>query len=120
MKRNVDSAQAYPVKSLSAIVSAICAGVPAAHAQEAAQEEGREVRVLEEVTVTATKREENLQDIAVTVQALGESKLEELKRCGVDRCVMSCESSEDCEQGFACSQGRCVEAPPSSSAPRRS
>lgn len=29
---------------------------------------------------------------------------------GVDRCLMSCESAEDCENGFTCSQGRCVEA----------
>jgi outer membrane receptor protein involved in Fe transport len=39
---------------------------------------------LEEIVVTATKREENLQDIAVTVQALGESKLEELNIANFD------------------------------------
>ncbi len=30
---------------------------------------------------------------------------------GVDRCIMSCESKEDCENGFHCSANRCVEAP---------
>lgn len=30
---------------------------------------------------------------------------------GVDRCIMSCESSADCENGFHCSGQRCVEAP---------
>lgn len=29
---------------------------------------------------------------------------------GVDRCIMSCEASADCENGFSCSEGRCVEA----------
>ncbi|MBL4634792.1 MAG: hypothetical protein JKY56_13040, partial [Kofleriaceae bacterium] len=30
---------------------------------------------------------------------------------GVDRCIMSCESTSDCEDAFFCSSGRCVEAP---------
>jgi outer membrane receptor protein involved in Fe transport len=76
MKRNVDSAQAYPVKSLSAIVSAICAGVPAAHAQDSAQEEGKEVRVLEQVTVTATKRGDiSLQDVPMSITAFTDSDI---------------------------------------------
>ncbi len=29
---------------------------------------------------------------------------------GVDRCLMSCDSSADCENGFTCSEGLCVEA----------
>ena len=39
---------------------------------------------MEEIVVTATKREENLQDVAVSVQALGESKLEELNIANFD------------------------------------
>lgn len=30
---------------------------------------------------------------------------------GPDRCVMTCETADDCEPGFACSGGYCVEAP---------
>jgi hypothetical protein len=33
------------------------------------------------------------------------------RAAGVDRCVMSCESTADCETGFHCSGQRCVEAP---------
>lgn len=29
---------------------------------------------------------------------------------GVDRCVMTCDSNEECENGFSCSEQRCVEA----------
>ena len=39
---------------------------------------------LEEILVTATKREENLQDVAVSVQALGEEKLESLNIANFD------------------------------------
>jgi len=39
---------------------------------------------LEEIVVTATKREENLQDVAVSVQALGEQRLESLNIANFD------------------------------------
>jgi outer membrane receptor protein involved in Fe transport len=39
---------------------------------------------LEEIVVTATKREENLQDVAVSVQALGQQKLESLNIANFD------------------------------------
>jgi outer membrane receptor protein involved in Fe transport len=39
---------------------------------------------LEEIIVTATKREENLQDVAVSVQALGQQKLESLNIANFD------------------------------------
>ncbi|HWM29841.1 MAG TPA: TonB-dependent receptor [Woeseiaceae bacterium] len=39
---------------------------------------------LEEIVVTATKREQNLQDVAVSVQALGEEKLESLNIANFD------------------------------------
>ncbi len=71
MTRKIDSAQLYPVKSLSAIISAICAGIPAAaYAQDAAQQEGVDSLILEEVLVTATKRGAlNLQDVPMSITA---------------------------------------------------
>src|SRR5262249_41627281 len=45
------------------------------HAPRAADEEAG---VLQEVVVTASKRTENLQDVPISVQALGTAKLEEL------------------------------------------
>lgn len=65
-------------KPLAAAVSAALTGSalatvamsPAAHAQGAP--------VLEEITVTAQKREENLQDVPVSVQVLGNQQLEQL------------------------------------------
>ena len=39
---------------------------------------------MEEIVVTATKRTENLQDVAIAVQALGEEKLEELNIANFD------------------------------------
>jgi iron complex outermembrane receptor protein len=72
--RKTDSAQHYPVKSLNAIISAICAGIPAgAYAQDAAQVESEDsgyALVLEEVLVTATKRGDiNLQDVPMSITA---------------------------------------------------
>src|SRR5690606_8850656 len=39
---------------------------------------------IEEIVVTATKREESLQDVAVSVQALGQERLEELNIANFD------------------------------------
>jgi outer membrane receptor protein involved in Fe transport len=54
------------------LASSMLTGV-AAHAQEAS------AVALDEVVVTAQKRSENLQDVPVSIQALGEAKLEELQ-----------------------------------------
>jgi iron complex outermembrane receptor protein len=43
-----------------------------------AQDSAGEVLMLEEITVTATKREQNLQDVPVSVMALGSQTIEEL------------------------------------------
>ena len=57
-----------------AILAALSAGtVPLAGAAE-----------LEEIVVTATKREENLQDVALSVQVLGEQRLEQLNIANFD------------------------------------
>jgi len=58
--------------ALSAAISAALIGMPA-HAQDA-----RPKRVLEEITVTATKVEESLQDVPVAVTALAADAIEDL------------------------------------------
>jgi iron complex outermembrane recepter protein len=50
------------------------AGMPVAHAQDA--EQGA---ILEEVVVTAQKQQENLQAVPMSIQAFGETKLDELR-----------------------------------------
>jgi len=64
---------------LASAISAILAGVPAAHAQQPAA-----AGALEEVVVTAQKKSENLQDVPVSIQALGTEKLEELHIANLD------------------------------------
>ena len=55
------------------LATAMLACMPAAHAQVRGEGEG-----LEEVIVTATKRVESLQDVPLSIQAIGNAKLEEL------------------------------------------
>ncbi|MDT8320296.1 MAG: TonB-dependent receptor [Xanthomonadales bacterium] len=63
------SPYSFPRKTLSTAISAFCAGVPMAHAQD--QATGEETRLLEEVIVTGTKRGAlNLQDVALSITAL--------------------------------------------------
>jgi iron complex outermembrane recepter protein len=66
--------RAIPLASATAFL----AGAPVAFAQQA--EEG----VLEEVIVTAQKREENVQNVPISVQAIGTEKLEQLHIQGFD------------------------------------
>lgn len=56
------------------VASALLACMPAAYSQERTAENAG----LEEIVVTATKRAENLQDVPLSIQALGNAKLEEL------------------------------------------
>ena len=65
---------------LATAISAVLAGVPVAYAQEKAAASG----ALDEVVVTAQKRAENLQDVPVSIQALGTQKLEELHIASLD------------------------------------
>lgn len=58
---------------MASAISALLAGSPGAFAQ-GAPESG----VLESVIVTAQKRQENLQEVPLSIQALGTAKLEEL------------------------------------------
>jgi iron complex outermembrane recepter protein len=64
---------------LASAISAILAGVPVAHAATEAASE-----TLEEVVVTAQKRTENLQDVPISIQALGNEKLEQLNIVDID------------------------------------
>jgi iron complex outermembrane recepter protein len=59
---------------LASAISAVLAGVPVAYAQQKGDTSG----ALEEVVVTAQKKSENIQDVPVSIQALGTEKLEEL------------------------------------------
>ena len=60
----------------AAVAMAMCA--PHAWAQDAAQEgQDKEARTLDAVTVTAQKREENLQKVPISLQVLGNSQLEQ-------------------------------------------
>src|SRR5262249_55279832 len=52
--------------------SVLLAGLPAAHAQDSSDK-------LEEVVVSAQKREENLQNVPLSITALGNAKLEQMQ-----------------------------------------
>lgn len=54
--------------------STMLSGIPLAHA-----EDNKGVVALDEVVVTAQKRSENLQNVPVSVQAIGQAKLEQLQ-----------------------------------------
>jgi outer membrane receptor protein involved in Fe transport len=67
---------------LATAISAVLAGVPVAYAAE-----DKASGALEDVVVTAQKRSENLQDVPVSIQALGNEKLEELHVVNLDSYV---------------------------------
>jgi outer membrane receptor protein involved in Fe transport len=65
----------YPLKTLSTAISAICAGVPVAYAQDGGQDTN-EGLALEEVLVTATKRGAlNLQDVPMSITAFTDADI---------------------------------------------
>jgi iron complex outermembrane recepter protein len=64
---------------LASAISAILAGVPAAHAAGES-----DVATLEEVVVTAQKRSENLQDVPISIEVLDNTKLEQLHVVSLD------------------------------------
>jgi len=70
---------AYRLPLASAISAILAGGVPLAHAASDA-----ESNTLEEVVVTAQKKTENLQDVPISIQALGNEKLEELNIVNID------------------------------------
>ena len=68
----------YPMKPLAAAVSAAIAAPTGAQAQSAQDSEERADDRLEEIIVTATKREQNAQKIPSSVHALPEAMLKEI------------------------------------------
>jgi outer membrane receptor protein involved in Fe transport len=65
----------------SAISAILAGGAPLAHAAGASEAESG---ALEEIVVTAQKKVENLQDVPISIQALGTEKLEELNIVNID------------------------------------
>ena len=65
MTANIDLIQRHPKSLVGLAVSAACAGVPVAQAQA----------VLEEIIVTATKREANMQDVALSITAFTDEEI---------------------------------------------
>jgi iron complex outermembrane recepter protein len=63
--------------SAALLATSMLAGV--AHAQSAKTPSSQGATALEEVVVTAQKRSENLQDVPVSIQALGAQKLQQLQ-----------------------------------------
>src|SRR4051812_27045920 len=76
-KRNTHGSSKRAIWTAALLASSMLTGV-AAHAQTAPGE----AVALEEVVVTAQKRSENLQDVPVSIQALGQAKLEQLQVSG--------------------------------------
>src|SRR5476651_600640 len=83
-RRKLARIQAKPAGRLifkaTPVASALLACMPAAYAQERTAE----TVGLTEVVVTAQKRTENLQDVPLSIQALGAAKLEELHVANFD------------------------------------
>ncbi|KAA9131666.1 TonB-dependent receptor [Marinihelvus fidelis] len=76
MANEPQSRQRFPLGTLGATVSAVCAGLPTAHAQVDGDDDTVQFNVLEEVIVTGTKRGElSLQDVPVSITALGEETI---------------------------------------------
>src|SRR5450631_4450882 len=70
---------------LASAISAILEGVPGAHAQQTQQaQQAQSAGGLEEVVVTAQKVTENLQNVPINIQVLGNQKLEELHVLNLD------------------------------------
>jgi outer membrane receptor protein involved in Fe transport len=74
LQRLLNSGSGRRIASGLSMAPLMLAGVPFAHAQDAAQG-----AILEEVVVTAQKQQENLQAVPMSIQAFGAAKLDELR-----------------------------------------
>jgi len=77
------------------VASALLACMPSAYSQERTAENAG----LEEIVVTAQKRAENLQDVPISIQALGTAKLEQLHVTNFDDYAMFLPSVEFISSG---------------------
>jgi len=68
----------------SAISAILAGGVPMVHAQTAPATQASSPDTLEEVTVTAQKVTENLQNVPVSIEAIGTQKIEQLNIANLD------------------------------------
>lgn len=77
MNNKIQPPQQISLKALGTAVSALCAGASPAIAQDQSGENDADVRILEEVIVTATKRGAlNLQDVPMSITAFTEAEIE--------------------------------------------
>ena len=80
MSKKTKSIELLPLKPISTVISAVCAGVPMASADDAVQENSQgsgDGLVLEEVLVTATKRGElSLQDVPMSITAFTDQDIQ--------------------------------------------
>jgi iron complex outermembrane receptor protein len=88
------TARRYVFKA-TPVASALLACVPAVYSQERTAENAG----LEEIVVTAQKRAENLQDVPISIQALGTAKLEQLHVTNFDDYAMFLPSVEFISEG---------------------
>ena len=78
--RRIQSKQARALLSGFPLAGAMLVGAPVVQAQQVEEPSGG----LEEVTVTALKTQQNLQDVPVSIQAIGTERLEELNVTSFD------------------------------------
>ena len=78
--RRIQSKQAHALLTGFPLAGAMLVGAPVVQAQQVEEPSGG----LEEVTVTALKTRQNLQDVPVSIQAIGTERLEELNVTSFD------------------------------------
>ena len=66
----------FSLFSLFIVICLVVSGSPVALAQEGETEEAKAVYVLDEITITAERRETNMQDTPTAVTAVGAKALE--------------------------------------------
>lgn len=80
MSKKPTSTELLPLKTISTVITTICAGVPLASAQDSVQDEDQDSGdslTLEEVLVTATKRGAlNLQDVPMSITAFTDEDIQ--------------------------------------------
>jgi iron complex outermembrane recepter protein len=78
--RRQNSTRAHALLRGAPLAGALLAGAGVAHAQQVSEEQ----KGLDEVVVTATKTQQNLQDVPLSIQAIGTERLDQLGVNGFD------------------------------------